>query len=96
MNMDFKWDENKRRLNLLKHRVDFADAVGVFYDDYAITVEDPDHYEEQRFITLGTDFRLEVLVVVNVRREGDTIRIISARKADPKERKQYEGGQHER
>ena len=89
--MNFHWDENKRRSNLLKHRVDFADAVGVFYDDNAVTVEDPDHYQEQRLITLNMDYRLQVLVVVNTQRDGDTIRIISARKADRKERKQYEG-----
>ncbi len=89
--MDFEWDEQKRRINLLKHRIDFADAVAVFYDDLAITVEDPDHRDEQRFITLGMDTRLQVLVVVNVQREGNTIRLISARKADKKERRQYEG-----
>ena len=89
--MNFAWDENKRRSNLLKHRVDFADAVGVFYDDNAVTVEDPDHYQEQRFITLGMDYRLQMLVVVNMQKDGNIIRIISARKADHKERKQYEG-----
>ncbi len=57
--MNIEWDENKRRSNLLKHRVDFADAVGVFYDDNAVTVEDPEHYQEQRFITLGMDFKLQ-------------------------------------
>ncbi len=89
--MNIEWDENKRRSNLLKHRVDFADAVGVFYDDNAVTVEDPEHYREQRLITLGMDFKLQLLVVVNTQRAGDTIRIISARKANRKERKQYEG-----
>lgn len=94
--MDIIWDEGKRHANLLKHRVDFADAVGVFYDDCAITLEDPDHYGEQRFITLGMDFKLQVLVVVHAQRDRDSIRIISARKADRKERKQYEGDRHER
>ena len=89
--MNFEWDENKRRSNVSKHRVDFADAVGVFYDDNAVTVEDPDHYGEQRFITLGVDFTLQVLVVVNTQRSGNTIRVISARKANGKERQQYEG-----
>ena len=89
--MDFEWNENKRRSNLFKHQVDFADAVGVFYDDRAMTVEDPDSLNEQRLITIGMDFKLQVLVVVNVQREGDIIRLISARKADRQERKQYEG-----
>jgi uncharacterized DUF497 family protein len=91
VSMNFEWDENKRRSNLLKHRVDFADAVGVFYDGNAMTVEDPEHHDEQRLMTLGMDDRLQVLVVVNTRRDDDVIRIISARKADRKERKQYEG-----
>ncbi len=93
--MDFKWDENKCRSNLLKHRVDFADAdaVGVFYDDNAITSIDFGHYDEKRLITLGMDLCLQLLVVVHVQIEGDTIRIISARKANRKERKQYEGEQ---
>lgn len=65
--------------------------MGVFYDDNAVTVEDPDHYREQRFITLGMDFKLQVLVVVNAQRSGNTIRVISARKANGKERQQYKG-----
>ena len=78
-------------LTCLNTRIDFADAVGVFYDDRAMTVEDPDSLNEQRLITIGMDFKLQVLVVVNVQREGDIIRLISARKADRQERKQYEG-----
>jgi uncharacterized DUF497 family protein len=83
----FQWNENKRRTNLLKHRVDFADAVGVFYDDHAITIIDVDHHREQRMITLGIEFRQQTLVVVNVQIKGDTIRLISARKANRQERK---------
>ncbi len=61
VSMNFEWDENKRRSNLLKHRVDFADAVGVFYDGNAMTVEDPEHHDEQWLMTLGMDDRLQVL-----------------------------------
>ena len=93
--MYFEWNENKRRSNLLKHRVDFSDAVGVFYDDNAITIEDPDHLVEHRFITLGMDFSTQTLVVVSMQRNGNIIRIISARKASRQERRQY-GGSHER
>lgn len=89
--MDFEWNESKRHSNLIKHQVDFADAVGVFYDDRAMTVEDPDSLREQRFITIGMDFKLQILVVVNLQREGDIIRLISARKANRHERRQYEG-----
>ena len=88
--MDFEWDENKRHSNPIKHQVDFVDAVGVFYDDLAMTVEDPDSINEQRLITIGTDFNLQVLVVVSMQRAGDIIRLISARKANNQERRQYE------
>lgn len=64
--MDFEWDEIKRQSNLMKHQVDFVDAVGVFYDELAVTVEDPDSIDEQRHITIGLDFNLQVLVVVSM------------------------------
>ena len=89
--MDFKWDENKRHANLIKHQVDFIDVVGVFYDDRAVTVEDPDSINEQRFITIGMDFNLQVLVVISMQRDNDIIRLISARKANKYERRQYTG-----
>ena len=88
--MDFEWDENKRHTNFIKHQVDFVDAVGVFYDDRAVTIEDPDSVNEQRLFTIGMDFKLQVLVVVSMQREGDIIRLISARKANKQERMQYE------
>ena len=89
--MDFKWDENKRHANLIKHQVDFIDVVGVFYDDRAVTVEDPDSINEQRFITIGMDFNLQVLVVISMQRDNDIIRLISERKANKHERRQYTG-----
>jgi len=89
--MSFEWDENKRHSNLRKHGVDFADAVGVFYDDMALTQDDPDHQHELRLLTLGVDFQGRILLVVNVQQVGDVIRIISARKANKRERQQYEG-----
>ena len=88
--MDFEWDENKRHANLIKHQVDFVDAVGVFHDDRAMTVEDPDSISEQRLITIGMDFNLQVLVVVSMQRVDDIVRLISARKANKQERRQYE------
>jgi len=89
--MNFEWDENKRQSNLSKHGVDFADAVGVFYDDMSLTQNDLDHHQESRLLTLGIDFQGRVLLVVNIQKIGDIIRIISARKANKRERKQYEG-----
>ncbi len=89
MAMDYEWDGNKARLNLRKHGVDFADAATVFADDYALTIPD-DYPDEDRFVTIGMDALGRILVVVFTWR-GRRIRIISARKAESHERKQYEG-----
>ncbi len=87
--MRVEWDEPKRKANLRKHGVEFADAVNVLDDPRAITIEDRDH-DEERFITLGMDAFGGLLVVVYAYREPDAIRIISARPAEPHERRQYE------
>ena len=76
--------------NLRKHRIDFADAVTVFEDEFAVTIDD-DEPEEKRFVTIGMDALARVLVVVYTWR-GPNIRIISARKAGAEERRQYEEG----
>jgi len=86
--MGYEWDPNKAITNIEKHGIDFADAVTVFNDRNAVTIDDPDD-EEQRFITIAMDAFGRILVVVYTWR-GDTIRLISARKATKKERKQYE------
>ena len=52
LSMSFEWDQNKATANLKKHRIDFADAVTVFDDLNAVTIDDPD-YAEERFITIG-------------------------------------------
>ncbi|HSN74960.1 MAG TPA: BrnT family toxin [Anaerolineae bacterium] len=87
--MNYEWDPAKARTNHRKHGIDFADAVMVFSDDYALTIDD-DHPEEDRLVTIGIDALGRLLVVVFTWR-GQTIRIISARKAESYERKQYEG-----
>jgi uncharacterized DUF497 family protein len=87
--MQFEWDPDKQRANLPKHGVELADAVAAFHDLHAVTVADGAHHE-QRFVTVGMDAFGRVLVVVYAYGASDTIRIISARKADPGERKQYE------
>ena len=86
--MSYEWDPNKAITNIEKHGIDFADAVTVFDDLNAVTIDDPD-YEEQRFITIAMDAFSRILVVVYTWR-GDRIRLISARKATKNERKQYE------
>ena len=60
--MEYEWDPHKALTNIKKHKVDFADAVGVFEDPLAITVAD-DRYSEARFLTAGTDFPGRLLVV---------------------------------
>jgi uncharacterized protein len=86
--MSYEWDPDKEKSNYKKHRVKFADAVGVFEDENAITIAD-DHEKEDRFVTIGKDFLSRILVVVYTFRDI-VIRIISARKATVRERKMYE------
>lgn len=89
--MKFGWDAKKAIVNVRKHGVDFADAVIALEDENALTVEDIGH-NEQRFKTLGMGPKLNILFVVHAERSEDTIRIISARKADRSETKQYYQG----
>ncbi|HNY40950.1 MAG TPA: BrnT family toxin [Bryobacteraceae bacterium] len=83
----FEWDSSKALSNIRKHGVRFADAVMVFEDDQGLTISD-DSVGERRWVTLGMDAVGQVLVVVYTWR-GDRIRIISARRATPREQKQY-------
>ncbi len=87
----FEWDERKNRDNLRKHRVSFEEARTVFLDENALRFFDPDHSEdEDRFIMLGMSIVLRVLVVCHCFRIDDqTIRIISARKANKREELDY-------
>jgi len=90
--MDYYWDEAKRALNLAKHGVDFADAVGALEDPSALTLEDGDAHGEPRFVTLGMGFTGRVLLVVWAEQLSDGIRIISARRASPAEARPYREG----
>ena len=89
--IQFTWDDRKNKSNQKKHGVRFEEAQTVFYDPHAIQYFDPDHSEdEERFILLGLSLRINVLIVCHCYREkGSIIRIISARKADKEERKNY-------
>ncbi len=89
--LKFEWDSNKEKINISKHSVSFDEAQTAFYDEYAIQFFDPEHSEsEERFLLLGTSFKLKTLVVCHCFREKETvIRIISARKADKDEAKVY-------
>jgi len=87
--MSVEWDSRKAAANLQKHAVDFADAVTALEDDRAVTVRDVLSVNEARHLTLGMDALGRVLVVVYAWR-GDDVRLISARPATPRERRQYE------
>jgi uncharacterized protein len=89
--VDYEWDAAKAAANLRKHKVDFADAVGVFDDPLALSMRDPGHGEE-RFVAIGADPLGRTLVVVYTHR-GERTRIISARHATSAERRAYEQGE---
>ena len=87
----FSWDDRKDRENQRKHGVSFEEATTAFADENARLKHDPDHsQDEDRFVLLGFSAKLRMLVVAHAYREDETeVRIISARKATRKERKQY-------
>ena len=92
MGLTFEWDENKADRNLKKHGVSFEEASTVFADPLSRTIADPLHSEEEdRFVILGQSHRTRLLVIVSTER-GENLRIISARPAGRRERKDYEEG----
>ena len=91
----FKWDEKKNALNEKKHGISFDEAKTVFTDQFARLIVDPDHSDdEDRFILLGTSIHSRLLIVCHCVRKDDSIRIISARRADKRERTIYEEFRH--
>ena len=91
--IEFEWDDAKSKANARKHGVSFSEAQSVFYDDFARQYFDDEHAdEEDRFIMVGISNRSRILLVCHCEKSGgETIRIISARKATRKKRSQYEG-----
>ena len=89
--MRFEWDENKNRINRIKHGISFQEAETVFDDENAVVIYDDKHsMSEERFIIIGIDFNYRELTVCHCYRgKDDTIRIISARKASKNEFKLY-------
>ena len=87
--MKITWDPAKAAANLAKHKVHFADAAVSLEDPRALTMPDPDAVHEERFIALAAGPTGRVLVTVFTY-VGSNIRIISARRASPGERKGYE------
>jgi uncharacterized DUF497 family protein len=91
MDLVFEWDEEKNRANVKKHGVSFEEARSAFLDESARVLADPEHPdEEDRFVLLGLAASLHILVVCHSYREQESvIRIISARKANREEQRQY-------
>lgn len=91
--MEFEWDEVKNTLNKLKHNIDFADAVHVFIDKKRVYRKDTrKNYGEERFQTIGMTRYGVLMVVYTFRDNYDIIRLISARKANKREKKSYQLG----
>lgn len=94
--MDFEWDIRKEALNMRKHGVSFEEAKKIFFDPFHLSIPDVSHSEnEDRWITIGQAFNKElIIVVIHTYRENDDeemkIRLISARKATSKEKRQYQ------
>ncbi len=87
--VQYDWDAEKAARNFSKHGISFEEAATVFEDALFVIFADPRHsVEEKRFIIIGETKRQKLLMVAYTER-GDRIRIISARKATPRERKSY-------
>lgn len=88
--MNFDWDDNKRQSNIKKHGIDFIAAINIFDDRERIeTIDDRHDYGEERIQVIGQAKPGILFVVYTQRDKGDTYRIISARKANRKERALY-------
>ena len=88
--MRYRWDPANAKANIESHGVSFVEAVTVLEDDFALTREDSDALDEQRFVSLGMSGVGNHLVVVYTYREPDVIRLISAWKANKPQRSRYE------
>ncbi len=94
MSLEFEWDEDKAASNQKKHRVAFEDAATVFADPLAAIFDDEAHTEEeQREIIIGHSANHQLLLVCFTERAG-AVRIISARRATKRERRDYEENPH--
>ncbi len=89
--MSPKFDPRKNAVNITKHGVALSEGDGVLLDPRAITVEDDSSEGEKRQVTIGMNSFGALMVVVWTER-GDDVRLISVRKAEPKERRSYEEG----
>jgi hypothetical protein len=88
--VQFEWDRAKAASNLSKHGVTFEEAVTAFFDPLSATVPDPDHsFGEARHVTIGYSSMHRLLIVIHAEERG-RVRVISARRATRRERRQHE------
>lgn len=93
--MLFKWDQRKNSLNIKKHGISFELAASIFDDPLHLSILDKRNHQEERWITMGRAITDKILIVAHTYQEverHEMIRIISARQATGKEKKQYEEG----
>lgn len=91
--MKFEWDEKKNKQNIAKYRISFDKARRVFDDPHFVTLIQRDSGDEERWVTIGIATGVVILYVVHTRTElenDELIRMITARKATPRERRAYE------
>ena len=89
----FEWDPNKNEVNKKKPGLSFETAKEVFYDEFALLFDDPDHsIDEDRFLIIGSIKTEQICIVSHCYRDDDRIRIISARKATKAEKQVYQEG----
>jgi len=89
----FSWDLSKSIINIEKHGITFQEAATVFKDDNAVMYDDDAHSDdEERFIIIGASLKDDLLFVCHCYKDDDIIRIISARKADNRDKQLYMGG----
>jgi uncharacterized DUF497 family protein len=86
-----QFDPGKDAANIAKHGVSLTEGDGVFLDPLGLTIEDEAAHGEQRWVSIGTNSFGSLRVVVRTHR-GEDVRIISVRKPEPKERRDYEKG----
>ena len=92
--IEFEWDENKEKINIKKHKIDFSTAALVFFDEQRLEMYDEKHSKiEERYKVIGAinGHLMVILVSYTLRDNGKTIRLISARKAEKEERREYYG-----
>ena len=86
----FEWDPQKAAINRAKHKISFEEAATVFGDSLGRITDDPRHSEtEERYVLLGQSARRRLLAVMFTER-GQAIRLVNARKATRRERREYE------